>query len=479
MNVYNYYSLYPYLLASMPVFTWLVFNENTSNPMAAQKNIHGILGLLILLISHVLLFMNVEPVASWFYYWAWWSYILIVDSLIYTIKKNSLIMNRKGEFFLMLFWSIVIWTFFEAANLIMQNWYYSNVVPSRVIRWLCYGVAYATVLPGLFETTELLESIGLFKNSSVKPIAVTTTVQTGLVALGIASLLGVLFYPHYCFPLVWGSIIFLFEPINYRWSNKSLLKGWEKGTARKLCLLATAGFICGILWEFWNFWATTKWIYTVPFFEERKVFEMPLLGFVGFPPFAVECYVVYNFISLFRHQRGWEEDTYRLNQGKRVLFPIVVITSLVGLLFCLATFNAMDKKTVNSYRSSIGALEIVPPEITVRLEKLGIKTAQALLTQTGSTQGRHELALMLNVSDGEIVQWMKTAALSRLKGMGTVNTNLLNKAGIEDIPSLAKQDPATLYAKLVSLTHGETLSAPREAIIRVWVKEAVHRGGNH
>jgi hypothetical protein len=447
--------------------------------MAAQKNIHGILGLAILLISHVLLVMEFEPVASWFYYWAWWSYILIVDSLIYTIKKNSLIMNRKGEFFLLLFWSIVIWTFFEAVNLIMQNWYYSNVVPSLVIRWLCYGAAYATVLPGLFETTELLESVGLFKKSSVKSITVTTTVKAGLVSLGMAFLLGVLFYPRYCFPLVWGSIIFLFEPINYRWSDKSLLKDWEKGNARKLYLLLTAGLICGILWEFWNFWATTKWIYTVPFFEELKVFEMPLLGFLGFPPFAVECYVVYSFISIFRHQRGWEEDNYRLNQGKRVLSPLVVTTSLVGLLFCLATFNAMDTRTVNSYWPSLGELEIVPPEITVRLEGFAIKTPQALLTRTGSTQGRRELALMLNVSDGEIAQWMKTAALSQLKGMGTVNANLLNKAGIEDIPCLAKQDPATLYAKLVSLTRGETPSAPREAIISVWVKEAVKRGGNH
>jgi len=39
--------------------------------MAAQKNIHGILGLVILLISHVLLLMEIELIASWFYYWAW------------------------------------------------------------------------------------------------------------------------------------------------------------------------------------------------------------------------------------------------------------------------------------------------------------------------------------------------------------------------------------------------------------------------
>jgi hypothetical protein len=447
--------------------------------MATQKNIRGILGLVILLLSHLLLVMEVELVASWFYYWVWWSYILIVDSLIYAIKKNSLIMNRKGEFFVMLFWSIVIWTFFEAINLIMQNWYYSNVVPFLVMRWLCYGVAYATVLPALFETTELLEAMGLFKNSLVKPLAVTTALKAGLISLGIAFLVGVLCYPRYCFPLVWGSIIFLFEPINYRWSDRSLLKDWERGTARKFYLLLTAGLICGILWEFWNFWAATKWIYTVPFFEELKIFEMPLLGFLGFPPFAVECYVVYNFISIFRHHRGWEEDNYRLNQGKRVVLPLVILSSLVGLIFCLATFNAMDRRTVNSYWSSLAELEIVPPGITLRLESFAITTPQELLSRTGSTRERRELASLLNVSDGEIARWMKTAALAQLKGMGTVNANLLNKAGIPDIPTLAKQDPETLYGTLASLTHGETPSAPREAIIRVWVQEARRQGGNH
>jgi len=27
-----------------------------------------------------------------------------------------------------------------------------------------------------------------------------------------------------------------------------------------------------------------------------KIFEMPVLGFLGFPPFAVECWVIYIFV---------------------------------------------------------------------------------------------------------------------------------------------------------------------------------------
>lgn len=446
--------------------------------MAAQKNIHGMLGLALLLIAEFLLFSGVEVVAAWFYFFAWWSYILIVDSLIYAIKKNSLIMNRRGEFFLMVFWSVLIWTFFEAANLVMENWYYSTVVPWLAVRWLGYGIAYATVLPAIFETTELLEALGLFRKGTVKPCTVTAALRAGFMAVGAFFLLAVFVYPRYCFPLIWGSFIFLLEPVNYRRGTKSLLRDWEKGSARKFYLLLTAGLICGILWEFWNFWATTKWIYTVPFFEELKLFEMPLVGFLGFPPFAVECYVIYNFISIFRHHRGWEEDSYSLNLEKRVSSPLAAVAVLSGLVFCLAAFNAMDKKTVNSYWPSLRDLELVPPDMTGRLGTAGVKTPQELLARANSIQGRQELARLLNVPDTDIAKWMKTAALSQLKGMGTVNANLLNRAGIEDIQALAKEDPATLHAELAALTDSKTPPLPREAIVRGWVREAKKRVGN-
>lgn len=451
--------------------------------MERKRNIHGILGLFILVFSEILMFKGAEPFASWFYFFAWWSYILIVDSIIYKLKKNSLIMNRTGEFFLMLFWSVFIWTFFESINLIMKNWYYVNVVPICVVRWLGYGVAYATVLPGLFETTELLESLGLFKNSSVKPISVNKLCTISSLVLGIACFLGVFFYPKFCFPLIWGSFIFLLEPINYRWGGKSILRDWANGSLRKFYLLLTAGCICGILWEFWNFWATTKWIYTVPFFEELKLFEMPVLGFFGFPPFAVECYVIYNFISLFRHQRGWEEDNYRLNREKRVKHLWVWCSSLIAISFCLCTFKAMDEKTVNSYWPDLRELQMISPEIALDLTSLGIETPKELLAKTESEKGKKELAIKLNVFESDIAKWINLSKLAELKGMGTLNANLLNKAGIENVTDLAKQNPAILSDKLLAIKKNDpqyiTFYVPREAIIRIWVREAERQVRNH
>jgi hypothetical protein len=314
---------------------------------------HGILGFIVLICSEFLMLKGVEPFSTWFYSFAWWSYILIIDSIIYRIKGNSLIINRTREFFLLMPWSIVIWLIFELANLFLKNWYYINVPDVLWLRWAGYAMAYSTVLPGIFETMELLESLNIYKNTSTKRIAITPKWYVIFYITGTVFLIAPLVLPKYCFPLIWGSFFFLLEPINHRFNGRSLLRDWEMGTPRKFYLFLTAGFICGGLWEFWNYWAMTKWIYTVPFFDELKLFEMPLLGFLGFPPFAVECYVIYNFISLFRYHRGWEEDSYMVNPDKKTPVRLVILLTVILLVFFAAVFYSIDSKTVNSYRSYI------------------------------------------------------------------------------------------------------------------------------
>jgi hypothetical protein len=90
---------------------------------------------------------------------------------------------------------------------------------------------------------------------------------------------------------VWLGFIFLLDPINARFGGERL--NWHRGVN-----LAVAGVVCGIVWEFWNYWARTKWIYAVPILPELKIFEMPLLGYGGFPAFAIECFTMYVTVRL-------------------------------------------------------------------------------------------------------------------------------------------------------------------------------------
>jgi hypothetical protein len=92
---------------------------------------------------------------------------------------------------------------------------------------------------------------------------------------------------------LWLGFILLIDPLNARAGNESIAGDWARGHSDRLVNLLAAGLICGVLWEFWNYWSGTKWIYNVPILPEIKLFEMPVLGFGGFPPFAVECFAIY------------------------------------------------------------------------------------------------------------------------------------------------------------------------------------------
>ncbi|MDI7261056.1 MAG: DUF4332 domain-containing protein [Thermodesulfobacteriota bacterium] len=432
--------------------------------------LHGILGVILLVLSEILHFKKVEPFYSWFYCFAWWSYILTVDGIIYYLKGNSLLASRTREFFLMIPWSIFIWLIFETANFSLENWYYINLPHSTLERWLGYAIAYGTVLPGIFETMELLEVLGLFKGSKIKKTVISSDRHTLLIMLGTISLVSSILIPQYFFPLIWIGFLFLLEPFNYRNGVKSLLRDLEEGNPRKTYLLLSAGLICGLLWEFWNFWARSKWIYTVPSLEEMKGFEMPLLGFLGFPPFAVQVYVMYNFISLFRSGRGWEELTCRLHIERRTRPMTVILTSILIVSFSVLIFKTIDIKTVDSYYPRLKDAYWIESEYQKELPRVGIATLDDLILKTRDKKERDELALRLLIPKEKLIQWMERAQLARMKGLGIENLRLLERRGIYSISKLATEDPEKLYSKLEQVSQmGPSLE---KAKVRIWIKEA-------
>lgn len=99
--------------------------------------------------------------------------------------------------------------------------------------------------------------------------------------------------------------IFLLDPLNRRLGAPSIFGDWERGHWKRehwkrTLALAAAGAVCGVLWETWNYWAAAKWTYDLPFLgplETLRLFEMPLAGFSGFPPFAVECWVMFQTLA--------------------------------------------------------------------------------------------------------------------------------------------------------------------------------------
>jgi len=431
-------------------------------------------GLFIFVVSWIMLVLDIEPFPTWFYCFMWWSYILIIDSWVFIRTGNSLLLSRTREFLFLLPVSIFIWLIFECINLSLKNWYYVNVIEITWLRWIGYSISFATVLPAIFETAELLESTSLLSRWQVRPLKFAPIMLNCSMLAGTVFLILCITWPRYFFPLVWCGFILALDPVNYRLGAPSLLKEWERGSLRKTALLMTAGLLCGICWEFWNFWATTKWVYTVPFLNEFKLFEMTTPGFLGFIPFALECYVMTAFIYLFRKNIGWERDTSKTWRARRFYSLTRPALVLCSVFFCFAVFRAMDKTTVDSFRPYINEITTIPAVSRTRLEKCGIIMVKDLVRLKSAMFRQQEALQCIAASRDELSAWIKSAEMVMLKGMGAYNFLLLSKAGITNVDKLAQQDAHTLRMSLEQLitTEGKNKRIPAEAKINVWIRAA-------
>jgi hypothetical protein len=194
--------------------------------------LHGWLGLAGLLVAEALLVVRIEVVGQWFFVLAWWPYILVVDALVFRRKGTSLLVDHRREFLLLLPWSICFWLTFELFNLRIGNWHYVAVPESLALRWSGYAVSFATVLPGLFETTQLLDAYGIWRSAPSPRISCSRGWFSFFVVTGSAFFILPLLWPRCFFPLVWGCFTFLLEPLNYRLGGRSLMRHWQAGSLR-------------------------------------------------------------------------------------------------------------------------------------------------------------------------------------------------------------------------------------------------------
>ena len=275
----------------------------------------GTAGAAVLLGAEMLLLARVEIVTLYFTPLAWTAYIAWADSAVFALRGRSLWQSARAEFVCLALCSIPLWLIFEAYNLRLANWIYVGLPMNALARGIGYAWAFATIWPAIFETAALLRALGRRNppalGSEERPAkeaakgVPASSPNAGF--MGLVSLIGALFVTvpalvparigAYLFGAVWLGFIFLLEPINFRLGNESLWRDLRRGDWSRPASLLAAGWVCGILWEFWNYWAQARWVYTFPIWQDWKLFAMPLPGYPGFPPFAVECFVLFAFLA--------------------------------------------------------------------------------------------------------------------------------------------------------------------------------------
>ena len=260
----------------------------------------------IIVAAEALLFAGHPLVGRWFTPIVWTGYVLLADGLCARLTGRSYLTTDRVEGVLVALASLGGWWLFEwynaprfwrgGAELGGLWWHYHDMETNPWLRRLGYDWAFATIFPALFLTAAILRA-SVFRGLRVRPWRPSRTAMRVAMVFGAAACALPLVTPSpWLVPLVWTGWVLLLEPLNDRGGRPSWLADLARGDASRLAALLAAGGVCGLLWEFWNYWALTRWTYTVPLVGEATLFEMPLAGYLGFFPFALECYAMYQFV---------------------------------------------------------------------------------------------------------------------------------------------------------------------------------------
>jgi hypothetical protein len=257
------------------------------------------LGAAIMVVSQAATFAKIEPFWSWNTPIAWTGFIIFADAIVARARGQSWIRSAPREFIGLALASIPLWLVFEGYNLWIRNWNYTGLPENALLRTFGYAWSFATIWPAMFVGAEL---VAVARARRARPVPPAPPAPPALLSVAVGALM--LASPFFVSPAVarylaapvWLGFIFLLDPINARLGSESLWDDWRAGRPDRMINLALSGLLCGVLWEFWNYWSRAKWHYTVPIMEELKIFEMPLPGYFGFPAFALECFTMYVFV---------------------------------------------------------------------------------------------------------------------------------------------------------------------------------------
>jgi len=241
----------------------------------------------------------------------WGCYILVVNALTYRRRGNCMLTHNTRSFLALFPVSAAFWWSFEFLNRFVENWHYHGHGARNPVEYFLLGsLAFSTVLPAVLGTRDLLRTFPRL-SAPFREFIPVPEIRSRLIALSAVListialiLLGIL--PDLTFPFLWLSPLFLLMGTRVLRRGKGLFDSLATGDWRSVVLLALAAAICGFFWEMWNLHSLARWTYSVPFVHRFKLFEMPVLGYLGYLPFGLECAVVAELAGLMNVEQGSE-----------------------------------------------------------------------------------------------------------------------------------------------------------------------------
>ncbi|MCA9998190.1 MAG: DUF4332 domain-containing protein [Anaerolineales bacterium] len=124
--------------------------------------------------------------------------------------------------------------------------------------------------------------------------------------------------------------------------------------------------------------------------------------------------------------------------------------------------------------TALTAIEGIGDVYMGKLKEAGIDSTESLLEKCATPAGRKTLADSSGISGKLILKWANRADLARVKGIGTQYADLLEVAGVDTVPALARRVPENLLKAMAEANdQRKTVNRlPTISQVEDWVSQA-------
>ena len=234
----------------------------------------------------------------------WPGYVVLLEGVLTLQTGSSPVRRRPHHFALLCLASVVIWCTFDWINFYyIGAWAYIGMpVETFWSRFWGYALAFGAVVPAMLLSGQVFMNLGWFDGARSASWRMPRWAKWVALVAGGAMLLWPFVHRDPVTNLtLWTSLVFFLDPVNLKLGRPGMFRDWQAGWYGRTLAAFAGGLLCGLLWEFWNYWALAKWTYRLSVLgaaEHVRYFEMPVVGLLGFIPFGLECWVMWQSLRI-------------------------------------------------------------------------------------------------------------------------------------------------------------------------------------
>ena len=122
----------------------------------------------------------------------------------------------------------------------------------------------------------------------------------------------------------------------------------------------------------------------------------------------------------------------------------------------------------------IEEVEGIGPVTGEKLRAAGIRDTDSLLTKCHTAKARQDLAQKSGLTEAQILKFANMVNLFRISGIGSEFAELLEVAGVDTVPELARRNATNLAEIMADLNEKKKLTrrVPSESEVSKWVVQA-------